>query len=101
MFGVRCSAFGVCLYHEKVLIGTAGLPATTVFGSTDFVTTDPAATTEFSPIVTPLRITAFIPIQTLSPILIGAVFKRGRAGRFLKNGANACASTCLCAGSSG
>ena len=68
-------------------------PATTTFGSTDFVTTDPAATTEFSPMVTPFKITAFIPIQTLSQILTGAVFNLGRAGRFLKYGASACAST--------
>jgi len=31
-----------------------------------FVTTEPAATTEFSPMVTPLRMVAFMPIQTLS-----------------------------------
>src|SRR5438067_10467781 len=63
---------------------TAGFPATTVFGSTLFVTTEPAATTEFSPIVTPFKITAFIPIQTLSEILTGALFSFGRLGRFLK-----------------
>jgi hypothetical protein len=65
------------------------------------VTTDPAATTEFSPMVTPFKITAFIPIQTLSQILTGAVFNVGRAGRFLKYGASACASIRRCAGSSG
>src|ERR1051326_8451491 len=92
------SAFGVCSCHSNFFTTIAGLPATTVFGSTVFVTTDPAATTEFSPIVTPFKITAFIPIQTLSQLLIGAVFKRGRAGRFLKNGANACASTSRWAG---
>src|SRR5207249_2678563 len=68
----------------NVLTTTAGLPATTTFGSTDLVTTAPAATTEFSPMVTPFRITAFMPIQTLSAILTGAVFSLGRAGRFLK-----------------
>ena len=62
----------------------AGFPATTVFGSTLFVTTDPAATTEFSPIVTPFRITAFMPIQTLFAIFTGAVFNLGRAGLLLK-----------------
>src|SRR6266513_6103214 len=80
---------------------TAGFPATTVFDSTLLVTTDPAATTEFSPIVTPFKITAFIPIQTLSQILTGAVFNVGRAGRSLKYGASACASIIRCAGSSG
>ena len=77
------------------------LPATTVFGGTLFVTTDPAATTEFSPIVTPFKIVAFIPIQTLSEMMTGAVFNFGRWGRSLKNGASACASMRRCAGSSG
>jgi hypothetical protein len=72
---------------------TAGFPATTLLGSTLLVTTEPAATTEFSPMVTPFKITAFIPIQTLSQILTGAVFNVGRAGRFSKYGANARAST--------
>jgi hypothetical protein len=63
---------------------TAGFPATTVLDSTLFVTTDPAATTEFSPIVTPFKITAFMPIQTLFAIFTGAVFNLGRAGWFLK-----------------
>ena len=45
---------------------TAGLPATTTFGGTLFVTTAPAATTEFSPMVTPFKMIAFMPIQTLS-----------------------------------
>src|SRR6266480_5332537 len=80
---------------------TAGFPATTVFGSTLLVTTDPAATTEFSPIVTPFKITAFMPIQTLFAIFTGAVFNLGRAGRFLKYGARACASMRRWAGSSG
>src|SRR5213595_756267 len=80
---------------------TAGFPATTVLGSTLFVTTDPAATTEFSPMVTPLRMTAFIPIQTLSEIMTGAVRISGRGGRSLKNGASACASMMRWAGASG
>src|SRR5215510_16146233 len=86
---------------HNCLTTTAGLPATTVFGSMLLVTTEPAATTEFSPIVTPFKITAFIPIQTLSQIFTGAVFNVGRAGRFLKYGASACASIRRCAGSSG
>ena len=43
----------------------AGTPATTVLAGTSFVTTAPAATTEFSPIVTPGKIVAFAPIHTL------------------------------------
>src|SRR5438552_8330167 len=81
---VGCWMLDVKMNHTwNFFTTTAGFPATTVFGSTLFVTTDPAATTEFSPIVTPFRITAFIPIQTLSQILIGAVLRRGRGGRFL------------------
>jgi hypothetical protein len=56
--GGGCSAgWGRCtatLQSSAIcLIGTAGFPATSVFGGTDFVTTEPAATTELSPIVTP------------------------------------------------
>jgi hypothetical protein len=40
--------------HPIVLITLAGTPATTVLGGTSLVTTAPAATTEFSPIVTAL-----------------------------------------------
>src|SRR5690242_13158974 len=83
------------------LTSTAGFPATMVFAGTLLVTTAPAATTEFSPIVTPFKITAFIPIQTLSPIFTGAVFSFGRGGRFLKNGAKAWASIKRWAGSNG
>lgn len=43
------------------------------FGGTSFVTTLPAAMTEFSPIVTPGQIVAFIPIHTLSFITMGFV----------------------------
>src|SRR5436309_11608226 len=80
---------------------TAGFPATTVFGSTLLVTTDPAATTEFSPMVTPLRMTAFMPIQTLSPMMTGAVTSFGRGGRFSKKGASASASIRRWSGGSG
>ena len=62
---------------------TAGFPATTVLGATLFETIDPAATTEFSPIVTPFKMTAFIPIQTLSAMRTGAVRIGGRGGRSL------------------
>ena len=49
------------LYHRRL-----DCPRRPCLAATLFETTDPAATTEFSPIVTPLRMTAFIPIQTLS-----------------------------------
>src|SRR5262249_8492424 len=49
----------------------AGLPATTVFGGTSLVTTEPAETTLPSPIVTPGKTMARLPIQTLSPIRTG------------------------------
>ena len=82
---VRRWVFDVKLNHASNCLTTAaGFPATTVFGGTLFVTTDPAATTEFSPIVTPFRMVAFIPIQTLSAIFTGAVLNFGRGGRFLK-----------------
>lgn len=35
--------------------------------------TEPPATTQLSPIVVPLRINVFAPIQTLLPIIIGEV----------------------------
>ena len=49
----------------------AGTPPTIVRGSTSCVTTAPAATTAPSPMVTPCRIVAFDPIQTLRPTTIG------------------------------
>ena len=66
---------------SSFLMTTAGLPATTTLGGTLFVTTAPAATTEFSPIVTPFKIVAFIPIQTLSAMMtgIGAQLRPRRA----------------------
>ena len=46
----------------------AGLPAATTFDGIDLVTTDPAPTTEFSPIVIPGSKITFAPIQL--PFLI-------------------------------
>src|SRR5438105_14849858 len=89
------------LAFQNCLTASAGFPATTTFAGTVLVTTAPAATTELSPIVTPFKTTAFMPIQTLSPIFTGAVFNFGRGGRSLKNGASACASINRWAGSSG
>lgn len=48
-----------------------GLPATTLNGGTSLVITELAAITAPSPIVTPERMVALSPIQTLSPIDIG------------------------------
>src|SRR4051812_28392731 len=65
---------------DRFFTTMAGFPATTVFGATLLATTEPAATTEFSPMVTPFSMTAFIPIQTLSAMRTGAVRIGGRGG---------------------
>ena len=49
----------------------AGTPPTTVFAGTSLETTAPAATTEFSPMVTPGNIVAAAPIHALRLIMIG------------------------------
>ena len=54
--------------HPIVLMTLAGTPATTVLGGTSLVTTAPAATTEFSPMVTPGNIVALAPIHVLRRI---------------------------------
>ena len=54
--------------REQSEITLAGLPPTTVLGSTSFVTTAPPATTAFSPMVTPGIIQAHAPIHTLRSI---------------------------------
>ena len=56
----------------RSLINLAGLPPTILKASTSRVTTEPAATTAPSPIVTPLSIMALEPIHTLSCIVMGA-----------------------------
>ena len=48
----------------------AGIPPTMVLSGTSFDTTAPAATTEFSPMVTPCKIVAFAPIQAFFLIWI-------------------------------
>src|SRR5438045_7423488 len=101
VFGVGYWTLDACYGHWNVLTTTAGFPATTTFAGTLFVTTAPAATTEFSPMVTPLRMIAFIPIQTLSEMMTGMVRSFGRGGRSLKNGARAWASMIRWAGASG
>lgn len=50
----------------------AGLPPTTTFFGTFFVTTLPPATTEPAPIVMPFKSTALEPIQTSSSKTMGA-----------------------------
>jgi hypothetical protein len=52
-------------------INRAGLPATIVFGWTSFVTTLPAPTIAFSPIVTPHRMTAPLPIDARLQTVVG------------------------------
>jgi hypothetical protein len=54
----------------------AGFPATTVYAGTSLVTTEFAAMTAASPIVTPLRITARSPTHTSDPITTGRVSAR-------------------------
>src|SRR5919109_703139 len=54
-----------------VLIGLAGFPTATVYGSRSLTTTLPAPTTQLSPIFTPGRITTPIPIQTFLPTSTG------------------------------
>jgi hypothetical protein len=49
----------------------AGMPATKVLSGTPLETTAPAATTEFSPIVTPGKIVAASSIQAFRLISIG------------------------------
>jgi len=46
-----------------VLKTRAGLPATMVLAGTSFVTTAPAPTNAFSPMVIPARIVALLPIE--------------------------------------
>jgi len=55
------------------LIIFAGTPPTSEFDGTSFVTTAPAATTQWLPIVTPGSITALAPIHTSSPMTTALV----------------------------
>ena len=57
----------------RVPIGRAGTPPTIASGGTSRVTTAPAATTQPRPSVTPGRIVARVPIQTLSSMTTGRV----------------------------
>lgn len=61
------------------LMNLAGIPPTTVFAATCFDTTAPAATTAFSPIVTPGNIVAPDPIHAFLLITIGFPIKALRS----------------------
>ena len=54
-----------------ILITRAGLPTATALDGMSCVTTEPAPITTLLPMVTPISTTAFPPIQTLSPMVIG------------------------------
>jgi hypothetical protein len=60
----------------------AGFPPASVFGGTSLVTTEPAATTEFSPTVTPPAIIAPAAIQTFLSITMGFPIVAARLRRF-------------------
>ena len=57
-------------YCRMVMTGSAGLPAATTPGAMLLATTEPAATTEISPMVTPGRMMAPHPMTQLSRISI-------------------------------
>jgi pheromone shutdown protein TraB len=59
-----------CIYSFLIIL--AGFPAITRLSSgNDLVTMLPAPITQLLPILTDGRITAFVPIHTLFPIMIG------------------------------
>ncbi len=61
------------VFSSTDLMILAGVPATTTPAGTSSTTTDPAATTEPFPILTPSRITALAPIKTSSSIIHGVL----------------------------
>src|ERR1700735_3116513 len=66
-------ALSSCFFFQSLIerITLAGFPPTRVFGGTSLVTTAAAATTEFSPTVTPPMIVAPAAIHTLFSITMG------------------------------
>ena len=66
------SSYTLQNYSPRRLINLAGMPPTTLIGSTSRVTTDPAAITEPRPMVTPASILTYAPTQTSSSITMGA-----------------------------
>src|SRR3546814_2118963 len=73
--GHGCSSAVICR------ITLAGLPATTQFAGTSFVTTLPAPTTAPSPTLTPGSSTAAPPTQTLRPRMTGLAVSMKEIGR--------------------
>ena len=63
---------------SNLLITFAGTPPTMAFAGTSLVTTAPAATMAFSPIVTPCKTVTFAPSHTLLPICIGLAIMPAR-----------------------
>lgn len=57
-------------FYLLLLIGFAGTPAAMMYSDISFVTTDPAATIELSPILTPATIIELDPNHTSLPITI-------------------------------
>ena len=58
------------VYSAILRISLAGTPPIKLFSGNDFVITDPAATTELLPIITPAVTVTFAPIQQFSPMCI-------------------------------
>jgi hypothetical protein len=63
-------------FSSSERITFAGTPATKLFGGTSLVTTAPAATTEFSPTITPPIMVAPVAIQTFFSMMIGFASSR-------------------------
>src|SRR5690625_8023817 len=60
----------ILLSENLFFIKHAGLPPTTVYGSTSFVTTDSAAMIAPSPMLTPGKIVTSLPVQTSFPMTV-------------------------------
>ncbi len=75
--GVRAAAVALA-GRAAFITARAGLPATTACAGTSLITTAPADTMLWSPIVTPGWMMARPPIQTLSPIVMGLHVVRPR-----------------------
>lgn len=68
---IRRDVSSITSFLVDFLITLAGIPATTVLADTSLVTTAPAATTAFSPTVTPGKMVALAPIQAFFLISTG------------------------------
>jgi hypothetical protein len=82
ILGTADSAFQspvqICQQSPIERMTLAGFPPNRVFGGTSLVTTEPAATTEFSPTVTPPMIVAPAAIQTFFSITMGFAITKAR-----------------------